>query len=57
MRMPAIGSYPPIEGELDTDESDTESNAYRSQRDQLLHSTKEIFGDKHEYSEFSIVVR
>ncbi|XP_075082868.1 transcriptional repressor ILP1 isoform X3 [Nicotiana tabacum] len=57
MRMPAIGSYPPIEGELDTDESDTESNAYRSQHDQLLHSTKQIFGDKHEYSEFSVVVR
>ncbi|OIT05980.1 PREDICTED: transcriptional repressor ILP1-like [Nicotiana attenuata] len=40
MRMPVTGSYSPIEGELDTDECDTESNAYRSHRDQLLHSTK-----------------
>lgn len=59
-RMSAIerdSSYHKIEGESSTDESDSESTAYESSRDQLLQVAEQIFGDAHEeYSQLSVVV-
>ncbi|CAN4124748.1 unnamed protein product [Withania somnifera] len=59
-RMSAIrcdSSYQKIEGESSTDESDSESSAYRSNLDQLLQVSEQIFGDAHEeYSQLSMVV-
>ncbi|XP_009772229.1 transcriptional repressor ILP1-like [Nicotiana tabacum] len=59
-RMSAIerdSSYHKIEGESSTDESDSESTAYESNRDQLLQVAEQIFGDAHEeYSQLSLVV-
>ncbi|XP_060214902.1 transcriptional repressor ILP1 [Lycium barbarum] len=59
-RMSAIkcdSSYQKIEGESSTDESDSESTAYQSNRDQLLQVSEQIFGDAHEeYSQLSVVI-
>ncbi|WOL04355.1 hypothetical protein Cni_G13076 [Canna indica] len=45
-----------IEGELSTDESDSESSAYISSRDELLQTAEEIFSDaSEEYSNLKIV--
>ncbi|KAK4357567.1 hypothetical protein RND71_023177 [Anisodus tanguticus] len=59
-RMSAIrsdSSYQKIEGESSTDESDSESTAYQSNRDQLLQVSEQIFGDaREEYSQLSLVV-
>jgi len=45
-----------IEGESSTDESDSESQAYESQRDMVLQAADEIFGDaSEEYGQLSLV--
>ncbi|CAL9773804.1 unnamed protein product [Musa acuminata subsp. burmannicoides] len=45
-----------IEGELSTDESDSESNAYISSRNELLQTAEEIFSDaSEEYSNLTTV--
>ncbi|XP_071705945.1 transcriptional repressor ILP1-like [Rutidosis leptorrhynchoides] len=45
-----------VEGESSTDESDSETTAYASNRDQLLQTADEIFGDAdEEYSKLSVV--
>lgn len=45
-----------IEGESSTDESDSESQAYQSQRDLLLQTADQIFSDAaEEYSQLSLV--
>ncbi|XP_014497962.1 transcriptional repressor ILP1 [Vigna radiata var. radiata] len=45
-----------IEGESSTDESDSESQAYESQRDLVLQAADEIFGDaSEEYGQLSLV--
>nr|GMD37771.1 transcriptional repressor ILP1 [Ipomoea batatas] len=50
-------SYQRVEGESSTDESDSESTAYRSNRDQLLQVAEEIFSDTNdEYSQLAVVV-
>lgn len=47
-----------IEGESSTDESDSESQAYQSQRDLLLQAADEIFSDaSEEYGQLSLVKR
>ncbi|ESW32937.1 hypothetical protein PHAVU_001G030200 [Phaseolus vulgaris] len=47
-----------IEGESSTDESDSESQAYESQRDLVLQAADEIFGDaSEEYGQLSLVKR
>lgn len=49
-------SYQKIEGESSTDESDSESTAYQSNRDMLLQTANEIFSDaSEEYSQLSAV--
>ncbi|XP_073139056.1 transcriptional repressor ILP1 [Henckelia pumila] len=49
--------YSQMEGESSTDESDSESKAYKSTRDQLLQVADKILSDAdEEYSQFSIVV-
>ncbi|KAK6228484.1 hypothetical protein SCA6_000824 [Theobroma cacao] len=54
--MEIDSSYQKIEGESSTDESDSESTAYRSNRDMLLQTADEIFGDaSEEYSQLSLV--
>ncbi|KAK8504521.1 hypothetical protein V6N13_093138 [Hibiscus sabdariffa] len=54
--MDIDSSYQKIEGESSTDESDSESTAYRSTRDMLLHTADEIFSDaSEEYSQLSAV--
>ncbi|WOH15459.1 hypothetical protein DCAR_0935000 [Daucus carota subsp. sativus] len=46
----------PIEGESSTDESDSESTAYQSNRDQLLQIADQVFSDaSEEYSQLSVV--
>ncbi|KAL8157437.1 hypothetical protein AgCh_002220 [Apium graveolens] len=46
----------PIEGESSTDESDSESAAYQSNRDQLLQTAEQVFSDaSEEYSQLSVV--
>ncbi|XP_057962728.1 transcriptional repressor ILP1 [Malania oleifera] len=48
--------YQKIEGESSTDESDTESTAYQSNRDMLLQTAEQIFSDAaEEYSQLSVV--
>ncbi|XP_065868750.1 transcriptional repressor ILP1 [Euphorbia lathyris] len=50
------GSSQKIEGEASTDESDSESAAYQSNRDMLLQTADQIFGDaSEEYSQLSVV--
>jgi GC-rich sequence DNA-binding factor len=45
-----------VEGESSTDESDSESQAYQSQRDLVLQAADEIFSDaSDEYSQLSLV--
>ncbi|KAK4263748.1 hypothetical protein QN277_029123 [Acacia crassicarpa] len=47
---------PKIEGESSTDESDSESQAYQSQRDLLLQTADQIFSDAaEEYGQLSLV--
>ncbi|WCJ38949.1 GC-rich sequence DNA-binding factor-like protein [Euphorbia peplus] len=54
--MEIDGSSQKIEGESSTDESDSESAAYESNRDMLLQTADEIFGDaSEEYSQLSVV--
>ncbi|KAG8366566.1 hypothetical protein BUALT_Bualt17G0093300 [Buddleja alternifolia] len=49
--------YQQMEGELSTDESDSESTAYESSRNQLLQVADKVFSDAaEEYSQFSIVI-
>ncbi|KAL4199891.1 hypothetical protein AMTRI_Chr03g53570 [Amborella trichopoda] len=49
-------SYQRIEGESSTDESDSDSTAYRSSCDELLQTASEIFGDAaDEFSNLSVV--
>lgn len=49
-------SYQRIEGESSTDESDSESTAYQSNRDQLLQIAEQVFSDAaEEYSQLSVV--
>ncbi|KAJ4976043.1 hypothetical protein NE237_001149 [Protea cynaroides] len=58
-RMPYVGDgsgYQHIEGESSTDESDSESTAYQSNRDLLLQTAGQIFSDaSEEYSQLSVV--
>lgn len=58
-RMSYVGndySYPRMEGESSTDESDNESEAYESNRDLLLQTAAEVFSDAaEEYSQLSSV--
>lgn len=58
-RMSYIGkdsSYNQLEGEVTTDESDSESTAYNSTRDELLQTAEQIFSDAaDEYSNLSVV--
>ncbi|XP_043715745.1 transcriptional repressor ILP1 [Telopea speciosissima] len=58
-RMSYIGDdsgYQHIEGESSTDESDSESSAYQSNRDLLLQTAEQIFSDaSEEYSQLSVV--
>ncbi|GLT95290.1 hypothetical protein SLE2022_129820 [Rubroshorea leprosula] len=54
--MDIDGSYQKIEGESSTDESDSESTAYQSNRKLLLQTADEIFSDaSEEYSQLSVV--
>ena len=49
-------SHQKIEGESSTDESDSETTAYQSNRDLLLQTAEQIFGDAaEEYSQLSSV--
>ncbi|XP_020269392.1 transcriptional repressor ILP1-like [Asparagus officinalis] len=53
-RMTSIGKQ--LEGEVTTDESDSESTAYTSTRDELLQTAEQIFSDAaDEYSNLSVV--
>ncbi|KAL8052809.1 hypothetical protein ABFX02_05G029000 [Erythranthe guttata] len=55
--MEKDGSVQQMEGELSTDESDSESTAYESHHKELLKCADDIFSDAaEEYSEFSNVV-
>ncbi|XP_062111203.1 transcriptional repressor ILP1 [Humulus lupulus] len=50
------GPYQRIEGESSTDESDSESTAYKSQFETLLHTADQIFSDaSEEYSQLLVV--
>ncbi|XVF23222.1 hypothetical protein REPUB_Repub13aG0018200 [Reevesia pubescens] len=54
--MEIDNSYQKIEGESSTDESDSESTAYQSNRNMLLQTADEIFSDaSEEYSRLSVV--
>ncbi|XVE91071.1 hypothetical protein DITRI_Ditri20bG0126600 [Diplodiscus trichospermus] len=54
--MEIDSSYQKIEGESSTDESDSESTAYQSNREMLLQTADEIFSDaSEEYSQLSFV--
>ncbi|KAE8723431.1 RAB geranylgeranyl transferase beta subunit 1 [Hibiscus syriacus] len=54
--MDSDSSYQKIEGESSTDESDSESTAYQSNRDQLLQTADQVFSDaSEEYSQLSAV--
>ncbi|KAL6969811.1 hypothetical protein U1Q18_029524 [Sarracenia purpurea var. burkii] len=51
------GSYQRIEGESSTDESDSETAAYQSNRDLLLQTAEQIFSDAaEEYSQLAVVI-
>ncbi|KAF8397793.1 hypothetical protein HHK36_016716 [Tetracentron sinense] len=58
-RMSSVGddnAYHSIEGESSTDESDSESSVYQSNRDMLLQTAEQIFSDAaEEYSQLSVV--
>ncbi|KAG1362742.1 transcriptional repressor ILP1 [Cocos nucifera] len=58
-RMSSIGKddvFEQIEGEVSTDESDGESSAYESSRNELLQAAEQIFSDaSEEYSSLKIV--
>ncbi|KAI3908238.1 hypothetical protein MKX01_027260 [Papaver californicum] len=58
-RMSAVGddfSYHHIEGESSTDESDSESMSYKSNRGMLLQTSEQIFNDAdEEFSKLSLV--
>ncbi|GFP96630.1 pax3- and pax7-binding protein 1 [Phtheirospermum japonicum] len=57
LAMEIDGTVQQMEGELSTDESDSESAAYGSTHDQLLEVADKIFSDAaDEFSQFSIVV-
>ncbi|KAK6133810.1 hypothetical protein DH2020_032521 [Rehmannia glutinosa] len=57
LTMENDNSIQQMEGELSTDESDSESTAYESSHSQLLLVADEVFSDAaEEYSQFSIVV-
>ncbi|PSR84923.1 Transcriptional repressor like [Actinidia chinensis var. chinensis] len=50
--------YQQIEGESSTDESDSETAAYQSNRDLLLQTAEQIFSDAaEEYSQLSVVIQ
>lgn len=54
--MGSSSSYQLMEGESSTDESDSESTAYQSNRNQLLQVADQIFSDAaEEYSHLSVV--
>ncbi|KAK6921788.1 GCF, C-terminal [Dillenia turbinata] len=54
--MEEDGAYQRIEGESSTDESDDETTAYQSKRDQILQTSEQIFSDaSEEYSQLSVV--
>ncbi|OMO65530.1 GC-rich sequence DNA-binding factor [Corchorus olitorius] len=54
--MEIDSSYQKIEGESSTDESDSESTAYQSNREMLLQTADEIFSDaSEEFSQLSAV--
>lgn len=54
--MDVDGPYQRIEGESSTDESDSESTAFQSHREQLLQTASQIFSDaSDEYSQLSLV--
>ncbi|KAL3510860.1 hypothetical protein ACH5RR_030261 [Cinchona calisaya] len=55
--MDIDSSYQRMEGESSTDESDSESKAYQSNRDQLFQISEQIFSDAAEdYAQLSAVV-
>nr|XP_010906711.1 transcriptional repressor ILP1 [Elaeis guineensis] len=58
-RMSSIGQddvFEQIEGEVSTDESDSESSAYESSRNELLQAAEQIFSDaSEEYSSLKVV--
>ncbi|KAK4483587.1 hypothetical protein RD792_010786 [Penstemon davidsonii] len=57
LAMEIDNSFQQIEGELSTDESDSETTAYESTRNQLLQVSEKIFSDAaEEYSQFSVVI-
>lgn len=57
LAMESDSSIQQMEGELSTDESDSESTAYESNHNQLLQVADKIFSDAAEdYSQFSVVV-
>ncbi|KAL3829857.1 hypothetical protein ACJIZ3_018659 [Penstemon smallii] len=57
LAMEIDNSFQQIEGELSTDESDSETTAYDSTRNQLLQVAEKIFSDAaEEYSQFSVVI-
>ncbi|KAM7484520.1 hypothetical protein LguiA_000529 [Lonicera macranthoides] len=50
------GPYHRVEGESSTDESDSESTAYKSNHDELLQTAGQVFSDAaEEYSQLSVV--
>ncbi|XP_047321522.1 transcriptional repressor ILP1 [Impatiens glandulifera] len=55
--MDVDGSNKHVEGESSTDESDSETAAYQSNREMLLHTAEQVFSDTaEEYSELSSVI-
>ncbi|RZC77262.1 hypothetical protein C5167_001413 [Papaver somniferum] len=58
-RMSAVGNdfaYHHIEGESSTDESDSESTSYKSNREMLLQTSEQIFNDaEEEFSKLALV--
>ncbi|KAI3837087.1 hypothetical protein MKW98_005420 [Papaver atlanticum] len=58
-KMSAVGDdfpYHHIEGESSTDESDSESTSYKSNREMLLQTSEQIFGDaEEEFSKLALV--
>ncbi|KAG5566668.1 hypothetical protein RHGRI_002278 [Rhododendron griersonianum] len=54
--MGSDGPYQQIEGESSTDESDSETAAYKSNRDLLLQTAEQVFSDVvEEYSQLAVV--
>ncbi|XP_058206706.1 transcriptional repressor ILP1 [Rhododendron vialii] len=55
--MGSDGPYQQIEGESSTDESDSETAAYESNRDLLLQTAEQVFSDAaEEYSQLAVVI-